>query len=259
MARSINWPPPAARAASTATAPTRPVIGSAMASPQKTGSRLSSHPTRPPATAASSPKATQSRPGALPAVAGDAQPHPARAARAGRPGRGRVVRGRGAGTLRSPRRRRRAAPPPPPARPGCGSRAARTLRPVAVHPAVERRVGPGRVGPGAALDLRDPGAGFGEDARRHRPGPERGQVDHPPGMGSARPSPPAQPGLGLRPGHGLARARAGLAGPVAGRGRLPAVGTGGRGRPARAAGPASTKASRRTASGRRRRRPATDR
>ena len=58
--------PPSPRASSTLTAATSPAIGSAMASPQNTGSPSASLPTRPPATAASSPKATARGAASLP-------------------------------------------------------------------------------------------------------------------------------------------------------------------------------------------------
>ena len=78
---------------STATAPTSPVIGSAMASPQKTGSRSASHADQ---AARHGGVVAEGHPvptGRLPAVAGDAQPHPARPARGGRPVPGPVARG----------------------------------------------------------------------------------------------------------------------------------------------------------------------
>ena len=59
---SSRWRPPAARASRTATAATRPVAGSAIGVGAEHGPSPS-HATSPPATAASSPKATQSRAG----------------------------------------------------------------------------------------------------------------------------------------------------------------------------------------------------
>ena len=154
--RAIGHPSRAPR--STAPAATTPVMGSAMASAQNTGPR-SSCTTRPPATAASSPNATQSRAGPprpWPVIDIQTEGPPGRDHRVGVDAR--AARGPEAATPRSPRRPAPAAARAP-ARPSAVDRSSATDR----LPALSRsknaaRPAAGAVGTGGRLDLHDRGA-----------------------------------------------------------------------------------------------------
>ena len=177
-ATSSNHRPPARRRSTTATAPTRPVAGSATASAQNTGPRRS-RATRPPATAASSPKPVRTscggrRPWAV------IESHTRGPPLATRCTASMPSWARARGRVDSITTSAVATSAPRASMPDRSPRSTQHRRLAGVDEVEERRrTAAGAVDAAGRLDLDDVHAGLGEQLPAQRPGPQRRQVDHP--------------------------------------------------------------------------------